>query len=76
MPQGYKVVQCTAFRYRDLKEGRDGAHLMVSVKKREPFKFFLIDQKIDLTNRRLILSGLRTFVMLFLVYLFLTFFKS
>ena len=26
-PQGYKVVEYIAFRYRDLKEGRDGAHL-------------------------------------------------
>ena len=31
-PQGYKVVQYIAFRYRDLKEGRDGAHLIASVK--------------------------------------------
>ena len=29
---GYKVVQYIAFRYRDLKEGRDGAHLIASVK--------------------------------------------
>ena len=31
-PQGYKVVQYIAFRYRDLKEGRDDAHLIASVK--------------------------------------------
>ena len=31
-PQGYKVAQYIAFRYRDLKEGRDGAHLIASVK--------------------------------------------
>ena len=31
-PQGYKVVQYIDFRYRDLKEGRDGAHLIASVK--------------------------------------------
>ena len=31
-PQGYNVVQNIAFRYRDLKEGRDGAHLIASVK--------------------------------------------
>ena len=30
--QGYKVVQYIAFRYRDLKEGRDGAHLIASAK--------------------------------------------
>ena len=30
--QGYKVVQYIAFRYRDLKEGRDGAHLIAPVK--------------------------------------------
>ena len=29
--QGYKVVQYIAFRYRYLKEGRDGAHLIASV---------------------------------------------
>ena len=31
-PQGYKVVQYIAFSYRDLKEGRDGAHLIASIK--------------------------------------------
>ena len=31
-PQGYKVVQYNAFRYLDLKEGSDGAHLIASVK--------------------------------------------
>ena len=31
-PMGYKVVEYIAFRYRDLKEGRDGAHLITSVK--------------------------------------------
>ena len=31
-PQGYEVVRYNAFRYRDLKEGRDGAHLIASVK--------------------------------------------
>ena len=31
-PQGYKVVRYTAFRYIDLKEGSDGAHLIDSVK--------------------------------------------
>ena len=31
-PRGYKVVQYIAFSYRDLKEGRDGAHLIASVK--------------------------------------------
>ena len=31
-PQGYKVVQYIAFRHRDLMEGRDGAHLLASVK--------------------------------------------
>ena len=31
-PQGYKVVEYIAFRYRDLKEGRDSAHLITSVK--------------------------------------------
>ena len=31
-PQGYKVVQYIAFRYLDLKEGSDGAHLIASVK--------------------------------------------
>ena len=31
-PLDYKVVQPIAFRYLDLKEGRDGAHLIVSVK--------------------------------------------
>ena len=30
-PKGYKVVEYIAFRYRDLKEGRDGAHLIASV---------------------------------------------
>ena len=30
--QGYKVVRCNAFRYLDLKEGRDGAHLIALVK--------------------------------------------
>ena len=34
-PMGYKKVEYVAFRYRDLNEGRDGAHLIVSVK---PFK--------------------------------------
>ena len=32
-PQGYNVVEFIAFRYRDLKEGRDGAHLNASVKR-------------------------------------------
>ena len=27
-PQGCKVVECIAFRYRDLMEGRDGAGLL------------------------------------------------
>ena len=36
-PQGYKVVEYIAFRYRDLKEGRDSAHLITSVK---PFPNF------------------------------------
>ena len=31
-PQGYKVVRYNAFRYLDLKEGSDGAHLIASVK--------------------------------------------
>ena len=31
-PQGYKVVWYIAFRYLDLKEGSDGAHLIASVK--------------------------------------------
>ena len=33
-PQGYKVVHVryNAFRYLDLKEGSDGAHLIASVK--------------------------------------------
>ena len=31
-PKDYKVVQYIAFRYRDLKEGRDGAHLTASVR--------------------------------------------
>ena len=35
MPQGYKVVQYIAFKYRDLKEGIDGAHQISSVK---PFR--------------------------------------
>ena len=30
-PQGYKVVQYIAFRYRDFKEGRDGALLIASL---------------------------------------------
>ena len=30
--QGYKVVRYNAFRYLDLKEGSDGAHLIASVK--------------------------------------------
>ena len=28
--QDYKVVEYIAFRYQDLKEGRDGAHLIGS----------------------------------------------
>ena len=36
-PQGYKVVEYIAFWYRDLKEGRDSAHLITSVK---PFPNF------------------------------------
>ena len=36
-PQGYKVVEYIDFRYRDLKEGRDSAHLITSVK---PFPNF------------------------------------
>ena len=31
-PQSYKVVRYNAFRYLDLKEGSDGAHLIASVK--------------------------------------------
>ena len=31
-PQGYKVVRYNAFRYLDLKEGSDVAHLIASVK--------------------------------------------
>ena len=31
-PQGYKVIWYNAFRYLDLKEGSDGAHLIASVK--------------------------------------------
>ena len=31
-PQGYKVVRYNAFRYLDLKEGSDGAHMIDSVK--------------------------------------------
>ena len=31
-PQGYKVVEYIALRHRDLKEGRDGAYLIASVK--------------------------------------------
>ena len=31
-PQDYKVVQYIAFKYQDLKEGRDGAHVIASVK--------------------------------------------
>ena len=34
-PQGYKVVWYNAFRYLDLKEGSDGAHLIASVKPEE-----------------------------------------
>ena len=30
-PQGCKVVRYNAFRYLDLKEGSDGAHLIASV---------------------------------------------
>ena len=37
--QGYKVVWYNAFRYLDLKEGSDGAHLIASVK---PFQTLYI----------------------------------
>ena len=36
-PQGYKVEEYIAFRYQDLKEGRDSEHLITSVK---PFPNF------------------------------------
>ena len=30
-PQGYKVVRYNAFRYLDLKQGSDGAHIYLCV---------------------------------------------
>ena len=41
-PQGYKVVRYNAFRYLDLKEGSDGAHLIASVK---PFQTWVLNMK-------------------------------
>ena len=41
-PQGYKVVRYNDFRYLDLKEGSDGAHLIASVK---PFQNWVLNMK-------------------------------
>ena len=41
-PQGYKVVEYITYRYRDLKEDRDGAHLISSVKIFQTFGQILI----------------------------------